>query len=58
MNRNINQEKMKKVEELATQLLQYVRENTDWDMMSTIIIRDNFVEIMGAKFGIPLKIED
>lgn len=58
MNRNINQEKMKKVKELATQLLQYVRENTDWDMMSTIIIRDNFVEIMDAKFGIPLKIED
>lgn len=58
MNREINQEKMKKIEELAMQLLQYVKENTDWDMMSTIIIRDNFIEIMGARFGIPLKIED
>jgi len=58
MDREINQEKMKKIEELAMQLLQYVKENTDWDMMSTIIIRDNFVEIMGTRFGIPLKIED
>lgn len=58
MDKRINQEKLKKVEELVIQLLEYVRENTDWDMMSTIIIKDNFVEIMGAKFGIQLKIED